>query len=227
MEEKHNEGDKKEDCIFKWSSHRRLIANVFYLKKSWRFSHGASLIAQLVKNLPAVWETWVQSLVWEYWRRERLPSPVFWPGELHGVAKSQTHLSGFHFHSCEPEWKEHSSQKQQQMQRSGSTRVPVWPGSNTEAALPGVPHCGCGGKHLERFSSSLSSSLRNQLRIWRKWGMLRVWRERKTCSTVAEWIGQGDNQETHLVHNIEFKCLWPLPLNSYSNCYSYFIWYLA
>ena len=33
MEEKHNEADKKKDCIFKWSSHRRLIANVFYLKK--------------------------------------------------------------------------------------------------------------------------------------------------------------------------------------------------
>ena len=26
---------------------------------------GASLVAQLVKNLPAVWETWVQSLGWE------------------------------------------------------------------------------------------------------------------------------------------------------------------
>ena len=26
---------------------------------------GASLIAQLVKNLPAMWETWVQSLDWE------------------------------------------------------------------------------------------------------------------------------------------------------------------
>ena len=26
---------------------------------------GASLVAQLVKNLPAMWETWVQSLVWE------------------------------------------------------------------------------------------------------------------------------------------------------------------
>ena len=25
----------------------------------------ASLVAQLVKNLPAVWETWVQSPVWE------------------------------------------------------------------------------------------------------------------------------------------------------------------
>ena len=27
--------------------------------------HGASLVAQLVKNLPAMEETWVQSLGWE------------------------------------------------------------------------------------------------------------------------------------------------------------------
>ena len=26
---------------------------------------GASLVAQLVKNLPAMWETWVRSLGWE------------------------------------------------------------------------------------------------------------------------------------------------------------------
>ena len=26
---------------------------------------GASLIAQLVKNLPVIWETWVLSLAWE------------------------------------------------------------------------------------------------------------------------------------------------------------------
>ena len=26
---------------------------------------GASLVAQLVKNLPAIWETWVRSLDWE------------------------------------------------------------------------------------------------------------------------------------------------------------------
>ena len=25
-----------------------------------------SLVAQMVKNLPAMWETWVQSLGWEY-----------------------------------------------------------------------------------------------------------------------------------------------------------------
>ena len=51
------------------------------LQYSW-----ASLVAQLVKNLPAMQETWVQSLGREDpWRRERLPTPVFRPGEFHGL----------------------------------------------------------------------------------------------------------------------------------------------
>ena len=29
------------------------------------YSKWGSLVAQLVKNLPAMWETWVQSLGWE------------------------------------------------------------------------------------------------------------------------------------------------------------------
>ena len=48
----------------------------------------ASLVAQLVKNLPAMQETWVRSLGWEdplEKVRERLPTPVFWPRELHGL----------------------------------------------------------------------------------------------------------------------------------------------
>ena len=37
-------------------------------------------------DLPSMWETWVPSLGWEdLWRRERLPIPVFWPGEFHGL----------------------------------------------------------------------------------------------------------------------------------------------
>ena len=31
------------------------------------------------------------------WRRERLPTPVFWPEEFHGVPKSRSWLSDFHF----------------------------------------------------------------------------------------------------------------------------------
>jgi len=43
-------------------------------------------VAQLVKNWTAMWETWVQSLVWEdALERERQPTPVFWPGEFHGL----------------------------------------------------------------------------------------------------------------------------------------------
>ena len=44
---------------------------------------GASLVAQLVKNLPAMRETWVQSLGWED-PLEKGKTPVFWPGEFNG-----------------------------------------------------------------------------------------------------------------------------------------------
>ena len=65
---------------------------------------GASLVAQTVKNLPAVRKTRVQSLSQEdLWRRKWQPTPVFLPGESlgqrslggynRGVAKSQTWLS--------------------------------------------------------------------------------------------------------------------------------------
>ena len=46
-------------------------------------------MAQLVKNPPTMWETWVRSLGWEGpRRREMLPTPVFWPGESHGLYNS-------------------------------------------------------------------------------------------------------------------------------------------
>ena len=49
------------------------------------WAHRASLVAQLVKNLPAMWETWVRSLGWEIpWRREWQPTPISLPGESHG-----------------------------------------------------------------------------------------------------------------------------------------------
>ena len=60
-------------------------------------------MAQLVKNLPSVRETWVQSRVGKItWRKIRLPTPVFLPGEFHGlcspgVAKTRTWLSNVHF----------------------------------------------------------------------------------------------------------------------------------
>ena len=61
----------------------------------------ASLVAQLVKNPPAKWETWVQPLGWE----EGNGYPLQDSGQensmdciVHRVAKSQTWLSDFHVH---------------------------------------------------------------------------------------------------------------------------------
>ena len=50
-----------------------------------------TLVAQLLKNLPAMPETWVGKIPW---RRERLPTPVFWPREFHGLYSSWRHRVG-------------------------------------------------------------------------------------------------------------------------------------
>ena len=64
-----------------------------------------SLVAQMVKNLPAVLETWVRSLGWEDSLEEgmathssilawRIPMDRgAWRATVHGVTKSQTQLS--------------------------------------------------------------------------------------------------------------------------------------
>ena len=78
------------------------------LQYSW-----ASLVAQLVKNPPAMWEAWVQSLGWEDLEKGKatlsnissIPKyPLQYSGLenfmdciVHGVAKSRTWLSHFHF----------------------------------------------------------------------------------------------------------------------------------
>ena len=70
------------------------------LQYSW-----ASLVAQMVKNLPAVWETWVWSLGWEDLLEEgiathsgiltwRIPMDRgTWWAAVHRIAKSWTQLS--------------------------------------------------------------------------------------------------------------------------------------
>ena len=67
------------------------------LQYSW-----ASLVAQLVKNPLAMQETWVESLGWEDLEKGKLLTPVFQNSMdciVHGVAKSPTQLSDFHFHA--------------------------------------------------------------------------------------------------------------------------------
>ena len=71
------------------------------LQYSW-----ASLVAQTVKNPPAMWKTWVQSLLWEdplEGGGHGNPSSILawriamdrgaWWATVHGVAKSQTRPS--------------------------------------------------------------------------------------------------------------------------------------
>ena len=67
-------------------------------------TNGASLVAQMVKNLPAIQKTWIRSLGWEdplegmatlfsilAWR---IPTDRgAWWATVHGVTKSQTQLS--------------------------------------------------------------------------------------------------------------------------------------
>ena len=48
-------------------------------------------MAQVVKNPPAVWETWVRSLGWEDPLEKGRTTPVFWPGEFHGLYSPQGH----------------------------------------------------------------------------------------------------------------------------------------
>ena len=72
------------------------------LQYSW-----ASLVTQLVKNSPTMWETWVQSLGWEDpLEKEGKGYALQYSGLensmdciVHGVAKSHMRLSDFHFHN--------------------------------------------------------------------------------------------------------------------------------
>ena len=60
----------------------------------------ASLITQLVKNLPAMQETLVQFLDWEDTlekRKATYSSILAWRIPVHGVAKTWTGLSDFDF----------------------------------------------------------------------------------------------------------------------------------
>ena len=78
----------------------------------------ASMVAQMVKNLPVMWETWVLSLGWEDPLKKEMATcsnilawKILWMEEpvgqaiVNGVAKSQTPLSThvhahIHTHVC-------------------------------------------------------------------------------------------------------------------------------
>ena len=64
-------------------------------------------MAQLVKNLSAMWETWVQSLVGKIpWKRKQLPTPVLWAGEFNGLQSMESQRVR-HDWATELNWTEH------------------------------------------------------------------------------------------------------------------------
>ena len=74
------------------------------LQYSW-----ASLMAHIVKNPPAMWNTWVQFLGWENSLEKGISYPLqysgldtsmdrgAWQVTVHGVVKGQTRMSNFDF----------------------------------------------------------------------------------------------------------------------------------
>ena len=66
---------------------------------------GASLVAQMVRNLPEIQEAgfslWIGRIPW---RRERLPTPVFLPGEFHGQRSQAVYCPWSHKESDTIKW---------------------------------------------------------------------------------------------------------------------------
>ena len=57
-------------------------------------------------NVRDRFNSWVGKIPW---RRKWLPTPIFWPGEFHGVTKSCIWLSYFHFIFCSRSFPSHVS----------------------------------------------------------------------------------------------------------------------
>ena len=115
-------------------------------------SHGASLVAQLVRNLPAMQET----LVWflgqkNHWRKDRLPTPVFlgFPCDSAGkesACNAETWVRSLGWEDPLERGKTtHSSilawRSPWTIQSMGSQRILTWP-SNFH--FPATEHMKCG-----------------------------------------------------------------------------------
>ena len=98
--------NKQADNIQPWHTPFSIVSHPVLTVASWpAYRSRRFLVAQMVKNPPAMQDTWVWSLGWEAtWRREWLPTPVFSLWEFHrhrslagytilGVTKSGTRLS--------------------------------------------------------------------------------------------------------------------------------------
>ena len=89
-------------CIqsYKWYNYVHICYTYTTLLYVW-----SSLVAQIVKNLPATQETWVDPLVGKIpWRREWQSTPIFLPGEFHGQRKLVGYSPRGHKESDRTQW---------------------------------------------------------------------------------------------------------------------------
>ena len=77
---------------YSWVAYSSILADICSFDKLCKL--WASLMTQMVKNLPAMQETWVRSLGWEDPLEEEMATPSMdrraWQATVHGVTKSQT-----------------------------------------------------------------------------------------------------------------------------------------
>ena len=123
-------------------------------------------MAQMVKNLPAMWETQVWSMGRIPWRRKRQPTPVFLPGESRG----QRSLVGYSPWGCK--------QLDRTEQISKHTHTPT-------SFPPAYPECGFLERSLKMISISHPSVYPFYLKTFPIWQMKKyflkiIWRTNST-----------------------------------------------
>ena len=59
---------------FFYGVHSAIFRNLFHLNFYISIFYWASLVAQMVKNPPAIWDTWVRSLSWEDLLEKGMPT---------------------------------------------------------------------------------------------------------------------------------------------------------
>ena len=82
-----SKGSQEMDITWQLDYHKKLKNNAITLPSPQAFSPLLGFpCGSAGKNPSAMWETRVYPWVGKIpWRRERLPTPVFWPGEFHGL----------------------------------------------------------------------------------------------------------------------------------------------
>ena len=94
----------------------------------------ALLVAQLLRNLSAIRETWVQSLGWEDTLEKGkanippTPPPVCWPGEFHWSSQDGQYWNQIYYILCSQRWRS--------SRQSAKTRPGADCGSDHELPIP-------------------------------------------------------------------------------------------